>query len=105
MDDDRLAMKEIHRVLKPGGWGILQIPLFLPLAEKTIEDSSIKDPKKREELFGQDDHVRKYGKDYIERLQEAGFEVDDNFNNELTEEEITKYSIVREDTLYVVRKP
>lgn len=105
VEDDRKAMSEICRVMKKGGWGILQIPLFFPLPEKTIEDPTIKDPKKREELFGQDDHVRKYGPDYKNRLEEAGFNVHDGFNNELTEEEIHRYSIVRNDTLYVVVKP
>ena len=102
--DDRKAMDEIYRVMKKGGWGILQIPLFFPLPEKTIEDPSISDPKKREELFGQDDHVRKYGTDYKKRLEEAGFRVYDSFNEELKEEEIKKYSIVKNDTLFVVEK-
>ena len=48
--DDAKVMSEIYRVMKPGGWGILQIPLFFPLPEKTIEDPTITDPKIREEL-------------------------------------------------------
>ena len=39
------------RVLIPGGWAILQIPIFKPLIEKTIEDHTLEDPKKRTELF------------------------------------------------------
>ncbi|EMR04572.1 Rebeccamycin O-methyltransferase [Cesiribacter andamanensis AMV16] len=46
--DDGLAMREIRRVLKPGGWGILQIPLFYPLKDTTFEDPSITDPRERE---------------------------------------------------------
>ncbi len=72
--DDRQAMKELYRILKPGGWGILQIPIDLNL-EKTDEDFTITDPKIRAERFGQYDHVRQYGMDYKKRLQQAGFDV------------------------------
>jgi SAM-dependent methyltransferase len=104
VDDDRKAMKEIYRVLKPGGWGILQIPLFYPLPEQTIEDPTIKDPRKREELFGQDDHVRKYGMDYIDRLEEAGFKVEKNYVTELSEEQLKQYAIDSQEILFVVHK-
>ena len=70
--NDILAMEEIKRVLKPGGWAILQIPLFYPLSETTYEDDSIINPKDREREFGQDDHVRMYGKDFSQRIQRAG---------------------------------
>jgi ubiquinone/menaquinone biosynthesis C-methylase UbiE len=70
--DDRRAMREICRVLKPNGWAILMVPIT---AEKTVEDPSITDPHERLRLFGQDDHVRAYGPDFVERLEEAGFDV------------------------------
>ena len=72
--DDALAMREIQRVLKPGGFAILQVPLSLSL-EKTIEDPSIQDPVEKEKRFGQFDHVRIYGKDYFSRLENAGFKL------------------------------
>lgn len=72
--DDRKAMSELFRILKPGGWGILQVPLSLSL-EKTYEDYSISTPSEREQAFGQCDHVRIYAKDYYDRLEEAGFQV------------------------------
>jgi predicted SAM-dependent methyltransferase len=73
--DDRRAMGELIRVLKPNGWAIVQVPISLALA-KTYEDPSITTTKDREEAFGQGDHVRIYAKDdYIQRLMEAGFEV------------------------------
>jgi len=43
--------------------------------EKTVEDASVSDPSERLRLFGQEDHVRMYGRDYIDRLREAGFTV------------------------------
>lgn len=104
VDDDKKVMSEIYRVLKSGGWGILQIPLFFPLPEKTIEDPSIKDPRKREELFGQDDHVRKYGLDYKDRLEAVGFIVGDDYTNKLSTEELHKYGIIESEILYTVKK-
>jgi SAM-dependent methyltransferase len=69
--DDRLAMSQIFRVLKPGGKAILQVP-FSP-KHLTFEDFSITNPIQRQHLFGQHDHVRIYGSDYFDRLKEVGF--------------------------------
>lgn len=54
--EDRKAMSEILRVLKPGGWAILQVSIE---GEETFEAPTITDPAVRERLFGQHDHVRK----------------------------------------------
>lgn len=72
--DDIKAMKELHRVLAPGGRAILQVPISLN-SESTFEDFSIQDPDARIEAFGQFDHVRIYGQDYVKRLSSAGFNV------------------------------
>jgi SAM-dependent methyltransferase len=68
--DDKKAMHEFYRVLKQDGWAILLVPIS---ASNTIEDPTITDPKERLRLFGQEDHVRRYGPDYVNRLREAGF--------------------------------
>jgi len=73
--DDRLAMRELFRVLKPGGKAILQVPISASL-QRTVEDPHLTDPKERERRFGQHDHVRIYGADYPARLREAGFVVE-----------------------------
>ena len=70
--DDKQAMREFLRVLKDDGWAILLVPIT---REKTFEDSSIVDPKERKKAFGMEDHVRRYGSDYVERLRDAGFTV------------------------------
>jgi SAM-dependent methyltransferase len=70
--DDRKAMREFYRVLKNDGWAILLVPIT---AEKTFEDPSVDKPEDRLRLFGQSDHVRRYGRDYVDRLREAGFHV------------------------------
>ena len=67
-------MRELYRVLKPGGWAILQVPISLVL-EKTYEDFSITGEAEREQAFGQSDHVRIYSRDYKDRLEQAGFRV------------------------------
>ncbi len=70
--DDRKAISELYRTLKPGGWAILQVPLSLTL-KNTYEDASITTIRGREEAFGQEDHVRVYARDYEDRLVQAGF--------------------------------
>jgi len=82
--EDRKAMKELARVLKSSGWAILQVPMG---DQPTYEDPSITDPEERTRLFGQSDHVRRYGPDYKNRLEESGFKVSviaylDQFNSE-----------------------
>lgn len=71
--DDRKAMRELRRVLRPGGWALILVPVR---DSPTIEDPSITDPLERERLFGQFDHVRFYGPDFRDRLEEAGFRVE-----------------------------
>ncbi len=106
VDDDIQAMKEVLRVLKPGGWAIMQVPFFSPVPEKTWGDPSITDPAEREKVFGQDDHVRRYGKDYADRLRQAGFEVtEEHYAEELGEEAIKKYALPPREVIYFMRKP
>ena len=72
VDDDRKALREFRRVLAPGGIALFLVPIT---AAETFEDFSIRDPKDRELAFGQNDHVRRYGPDFIDRLADAGFQV------------------------------
>jgi SAM-dependent methyltransferase len=99
--DDIQAMREMHRVLKPGGFAILQVPFFNPVPDTTFEDNSITDPRQREKIFGQDDHVRKYGRDYSRRIEQAGLKaIEDGFANKVPEDVRKKYGIVREEVIY-----
>lgn len=104
IEDDQKAMSEIFRVMRKGGWGIIQVPMKNTL-EKTYEDFSIKDPKERQHHFGQYDHVRWYGMDYFDRLKKAGFKVDINFySRKFTEDERRKYALRENEILPVVWK-
>jgi SAM-dependent methyltransferase len=75
--DDRQAIREILRVLKPGGFAILQVPMDMEM-EKTYEDPSVTTTAAREKHFRQKDHYRLYGRDYLERLKENGFRITDS---------------------------
>lgn len=105
VEDDALAMRELYRVLRPGGWGIIQIPLFHPLPERTYEDPSISQPGEREKAFGQSDHVRLYGKDYADRLRKPGFKADENYYVQtLTPEEVQRYALPEDEIIFYVEK-
>ncbi|HIK13579.1 MAG TPA: class I SAM-dependent methyltransferase [Oscillatoriaceae cyanobacterium M33_DOE_052] len=85
------AMQEIHRILSPGGYAILTVPQKDHLAT-TFEDPSIVDPKEREKIFGQADHLRIYGDDFPQILtQAAGFTVTVVNESEFAEELVKKH--------------
>ncbi|HAP95586.1 class I SAM-dependent methyltransferase [Epilithonimonas hominis] len=102
--DDRKAMSELYRVMKSGGWGIVQVPMRNSL-EKTYEDFTITDPKERQKHFGQYDHVRWYGMDYFDRLKSVGFETEINFySQKFSEADIKRFGLNKNEILPVVRK-
>ena len=72
ISEDRSALHELHRVLAPGGWALLKVPIE---GETTREDRTITEPEARLRLYGHPGHVRSYGLDFCERLAEAGFRV------------------------------
>lgn len=104
VDDDKQCMRELQRVLKPGGLAIMQVP-YKADQEVTDEDPSITDPEERIRRFGQYDHVRQYGKDYPNRLLEAGFKVSAyDVKKELSAEDLERYALMRGEVLYVCSK-
>jgi SAM-dependent methyltransferase len=74
--DDNKAMRELYRVLSAGGWAVLQVPVSKVL-ETTEEDPAVISEAERERKFGHRDHVRIYGRDYPDRLRQAGFKVEE----------------------------
>ncbi|MDR0969320.1 MAG: class I SAM-dependent methyltransferase [Lentimicrobiaceae bacterium] len=103
--DDKQAMKELLRVLKPTKKAIIQVP-FSPLLDETFESDKPKTPEEREEIFGQFDHVRIYGKDYAERLKSIGFNVNfvDVNHLGLNEDLLNKYRINPKEIIFVSEK-
>ena len=96
-------MREMYRVMRPGGWGIMLSPVNTE-RETTYEDPSITDPAERERHFGQKDHLRDYGRDYGRRLSEAGFDVEEiDYVRSLSPEAVKLYGL-RSEIVYVVRK-
>lgn len=98
--DDIVAMKELRRVIKPDGIAILQVPYAQKL-ERTFEDKTILTPEARFEAYGQNDHVRLYGKDYKDRLESAGFRVK---INEMSKDYPAKYGLNCNENLFVCYK-
>lgn len=102
--DDQKAMSELYRVMKKGGWGILQVPMKNSLPD-TYEDFSITDPKERQKHFGQYDHVRWYGMDYFDRLKSVGFSAEANFySQKFSKEDQKRFGLNESEILPLVFK-
>jgi SAM-dependent methyltransferase len=103
--DDRRALAELHRVLAPRGWALLQVPINRNMAV-TIEDPSVTSPRERHRRFGQQDHVRWYGRDYVDRLRDAGFAPDlIEIRARYNAHEIKRYGLDPLEVLHICRKP
>lgn len=97
--DDLGAMKELYRVLKPGGTAVLQVPIST-LLKITYENPDATTDKKREEYYGQYDHVRIYGQNYTSRLESVGFKVS-RLN---ISEEFKKFGVIVSEDLFICNK-
>ncbi len=96
IEDDMKAMSEMHRVLKPSGSCYIQTPFR---DGEIYEDHSITEPDEREIAFGQEDHVRVYSKDGLEkRLETSGFKTD----RLILESDF--YLGLQEETVIIVKK-
>jgi len=104
VDDAHKVMTEFYRVMKPGGWGIFQVPIDSNNAI-TEEDKNVTDPKDRERLYWQDDHLRLFGRDYGDKLALAGFKVtESNFIHELSSELVERYALPKGEIIYFCEK-
>lgn len=103
--DDRKAIAELHRILKPGKCGIVMVPIILTL-ENTYENSAITQPAERWKHFGQDDHLRIYAKgDFLEKLHSAGFTVHQLDADVFGTPVFLQHGIHQRSVLYVACKP
>lgn len=102
--DDKKALKELHRILKKDGWGIIMAPL-LPGLDRTYEDFSKTTDEERLKHFGQEDHVRVYAKkDFLQKLDRAGFDVQLLSVLDFGDETFNKHGINPKSILYKVVK-
>lgn len=102
--NDAKAMSEMYRVLKKDGWALINVPIDIN-REVTFEDININNPEKQLELFGQPDHVRIYGKDYITRLEKAGFVVKPiKYAEKFSPNELFKYGIKASEIIFYCTK-
>jgi SAM-dependent methyltransferase len=98
------CMSELFRVMKIGGWAIMQVPQDLS-RETTYEDASITSPEEREKHFWQKDHVRLFGKDYPQWLEKSGFTVESfDLSSHFDQQTIDKFRLVPGEILYIARK-
>ncbi len=104
VEDADQCMRELYRMMKPGGWGIFQVPLDTTRTV-TYEDKSITSPEQRELHFWQKDHVRLFGLDYKDKLANAGFKVTvDDFVNTLGEDLVERYRLPAGEMIYFCEK-
>lgn len=103
--DDQAAMRELHRVLRPGCPAMLQVPIGRAL-EETVENPAAVTEAERIRLFGQGDHVRLYAAgDYMRRLAKSGFRVEHSRAVDcLGEEAIRRYALIREEPVFSCRR-
>ncbi len=105
VQDDIRVMAEMYRVMKPGGFGVFQVPLFenIPV---TDQDPFMRDEAEQNRRFGQKDHVRKYGIDYLERLKSVGFNVHNYHLDELFPDmNFVRYGVNPYESIPVCKKP
>ena len=100
IQDEAKAFSELKRVLKPNGKLIISFPICTDIL--TYEDASITTEEGRLKAFGQEDHVRLYGTDFKERIENYGFDVKVyRPEGELSPEAIEKYALIKDDVMMV----
>jgi SAM-dependent methyltransferase len=101
--DDRKAMSELYRILKPGGWAVISVPTRMD--QLTYEDPTITTPAERERAFGETAHVRIYGYDLVERLEECGFRVQVDLAENVPPQTREKYGLRNDENIFFCTKP
>ncbi len=98
--DEKKAISEIKRVLKKKGKWVFSFPICPDI--ETYEDENVDSPEKRLRAYGQDDHVRLYGNDFVSRFERFGFKLNVySPQDELDDEHIDKFGFIKEDTIIV----
>ena len=104
VSDDRKALAELYRILKPGGWGIIMVPIILTL-DQIDEDPQVTDVAERWRRFGQYDHVRLYNKrGFVERVESAGFHLKQLDVDYFGASTFRRYGVTTQSVLYIAEK-
>lgn len=104
VEDASQCMRELFRVMKPGGWGIMQVPQDFE-REITFEDTKIVSEEDRERYYWQKDHVRLFGKDYPKWLEKAGFKVEVfEKGKHYSTDQVQRFRLQEKEILYIVHK-
>ncbi len=102
--DDGKALRELFRVLAPGGLAVIMVPVReIPT---TYEDPTITSPEERTKHFGQSDHLRVYGLDFPDRVRAAGFDLTTEYPaDRFSPEDQVRYGIHTGEPVFAARKP
>ena len=100
--DDRSAMHELYRVLKPGGWALISVPVRFD--QPTYEDPTITTPDGRRRAFGETSHYRVYGNDLAERLEAYGFQVQIDYGQDLDAQTMARYGLLDDENVFFCTK-
>ncbi len=101
--DDRKAMSELYRVLKPSGWAVVSVPTRMD--QLTYEDPAITRPGERQRAFGEAAHVRIYGHDLVDRLEACGFRVQVDLAENVPPPTREKYGLRTDENIFFCTKP
>jgi predicted SAM-dependent methyltransferase len=102
IEQDLVAMRELYRVLKPGGWAVISVPTRLD--QETYEDPTITAAKERLRAFGEEAHVRIYGGDLRDRLESCGFQVQLDLAQEIGQQTMEKYGLADDENIFYCTK-
>lgn len=102
LDDDRLAMREMARVLSPAGQAIVSVPC--EWSAPTIEDPTVTSAEARRSLFGEADHRRRYGNDLVARLADEGLQTEVLLAAALDDLTVDRYGLSRSEHLFICRR-
>lgn len=95
--DDKLALSELKRILRKNGKLILMVPIIEGW-DTTYENSLVTSENERELHYGQHDHIRYYGRDFRNRLQNAGFEL---IEYTATGEDCARFGLIKGDKVFI----
>jgi SAM-dependent methyltransferase len=101
--EDRTAMEELFRMVKRGGWVLVSVPTRMD--QGTYEDPTIVTPKERRRAFGEEAHVRIYGRDLAERLRGCGFDVEIDLASNIDHAAMKKYGLRDDENIFLCRRP